>query len=162
MEENNNDVTEMDDAWEEALREQRDAEAEPIPTIEEEDEKSPPEPVQDRSPRLADALTSPAAAPPASPAAAPPAAPATVGLDLLLSIPVEVSVRLGDTKLVINDLMQLGQGSIIELDKLAGSELDLMINDVVMGRGEVVVVNDRFGLRVTEIVSPEARIKGLG
>ena len=142
-----------------ALREQRDAEADPIPTIEEEGEKSPPEPVQDRAPRLADALTAPAAAaPPASPAAA----PVTVGLDLLLSIPVEVSVRLGETKLVINDLMQLGQGSIIELEKLAGTELDLMINDVVMGRGEVVVVNDRFGLRVTEIVSPEDRIKGLG
>ena len=142
------------------LREQRDAEAEPIPTIEEQGEKSPPGPVQDRETaacrrfgitRSSSTLSSTGSA---------------TGLPLvwtsLLSIPVEVSVRLGDTRLVINDLMQLGQGSIIELEKLAGSELDLMINDVVMGRGEVVVVNDRFGLRITEIVSPEARIKGLG
>ncbi|MBI4772620.1 MAG: flagellar motor switch protein FliN [Deltaproteobacteria bacterium] len=149
MEENGVNTTEMDDAWEAALREQRDAEAGVTPTQAQEDEKSPSHPVQQREQRLGDAL-------------APSPGTATVGLELLLSIPVEVSVRLGETKLVVNDLMQLGQGSIVELDKLAGADLDLMINDVVMGRGEVVVVNDRFGLRVTEIVSPEDRIKGLG
>jgi len=147
VEENNVDTTGMDDAWEAALQEQRDAEAGPSPAIEQESEKSPSGPIQQGEQRLGDALAS--------------SSGATVGLELLLSIPVEVSVRLGETKLVVNDLMQLGQGSIIELDKLAGADLDLMINDVVMGRGEVVVVNDRFGLRVSEIVSPEDRIKGL-
>jgi len=86
----------------------------------------------------------------------------TLGLELLLRIPVEVRIRLGDARLVVNDLMQLGQGSIIELDKLAGNDLDLLVNDRLMGKGEVVVVNDRFGLRITEILPPSERIRELG
>ena len=83
-------------------------------------------------------------------------------LDLILDIPLKVSVELGRTKLLVNDLLQLGQGSVIELTKLAGDPLEVLVNDKLVARGEVVVVNEKFGIRLTDIVSPLERIEKLG
>jgi flagellar motor switch protein FliN len=83
-------------------------------------------------------------------------------LDLILDIPLEISVELGRAKMIINDLLQLGQGSVIELNKLAGEPLEILINQKLIARGEVVVVNEKFGIRLTDIISPLERIKQLG
>lgn len=83
-------------------------------------------------------------------------------LDLILDIPLEITVELGRAKMIINDLLQLGQGSVIELNKLAGEPLEILINQKLIARGEVVVVNEKFGIRLTDIISPMERIKQLG
>ena len=83
-------------------------------------------------------------------------------LGFLLDIPLEVSVELGRTSMLINDLLQLGQGSVIELNKLAGEPLEILINNRLIARGEAVVVNEKFGVRITDIVSPMERVKQLG
>lgn len=83
-------------------------------------------------------------------------------LDFLLDIPLEISVELGRTKILINDLLQLGQGSVIELTKLAGEPLEILINHKLIARGEAVVVNEKFGVRITDIISPMERVKQLG
>ena len=83
------------------------------------------------------------------------------GMDRLLKIPLYVSVVLGDTRMLINDLLQLGQGSIIELNKMAGRRMDLFVNGKLLGQGEVVVTNEHFGVRIVQIVSPQERIKSL-
>ncbi len=82
-------------------------------------------------------------------------------LDFLLDIPLMVSVELGRTKMLIHDLLQLGQGSVVELDKLAGEPMEIYVNNRLIARGEVVVVNEKFGVRLTDIVSPSERIKQL-
>jgi flagellar motor switch protein FliN/FliY len=82
-------------------------------------------------------------------------------LDFILDIPLELSVELGRTRMLINDLLQLGQGSIVELNKLAGEPLEIFINRKLVARGEVVVVNEKFGVRLTDIVSPMERVKSL-
>ena len=82
-------------------------------------------------------------------------------LDFILDIPLEVAVELGRARMVINDLLQLGQGSVIELSKLAGEPLEILVNNKLVARGEVVVVNEKFGVRVTDIVSPMERVKNL-
>jgi len=82
-------------------------------------------------------------------------------IDILLDVPLEVSVELGRTKLIIRDLMQLGPGSIIELDKLIGEPVDLLVNDNLIARGEVVVFDENFGIRITDIVTPTQRLKSL-
>lgn len=82
-------------------------------------------------------------------------------LDVILDIPLEISVELGRARMVINDLLQLGQGSVIELSKLAGEPLEIFVNGKLVARGEVVVVNEKFGVRVTDIVSPMERVKSL-
>jgi len=82
-------------------------------------------------------------------------------LDMLLDVPLEVSVELGRTRMTIHDLLALGPGSVIELDKVAGEPLDILINDRLVARGEAVVVNDKFGIRITDIVSPQERIARL-
>ena len=82
-------------------------------------------------------------------------------LDFILDIPLEISVELGRTRMVINDLLQLGQGSVVELSKLAGEPLEIFVNGKLVARGEVVVVNEKFGVRVTDIVSPMERVKSL-
>lgn len=82
-------------------------------------------------------------------------------LDLILDIPLVVTVELGRTKMLINDLLQLGQGSVIELTKLVGEPLEILVNDKLVARGEVVVVNEKFGVRLTDIVSPMERIENL-
>lgn len=83
-------------------------------------------------------------------------------LDLILDIPLVVTVELGRTKMLINDLLQLGQGSVIELAKLVGEPLEILVNEKLVARGEVVVVNEKFGVRLTDIVSPMERIENLG
>ena len=82
-------------------------------------------------------------------------------LDFLLDIPLEISVELGRTNMIINDLLQLGQGSVVELDKLAGEPLEILVNHKLVARGEAVVVNDKFGVRITDIISPIERVKQL-
>ena len=82
-------------------------------------------------------------------------------LDFLLDIPLEISVELGRTNMIINDLLQLGQGSVVELDKLAGEPLEIFVNHKLVARGEAVVVNDKFGVRITDIISPIERVKQL-
>lgn len=82
-------------------------------------------------------------------------------LDMILDIPVTVSVELGRTKMLINDLLQLGQGSVVEMEKMAGEPMEILVNDRLIARGEVVVVNEKFGVRLTDIVSPMERIKQL-
>ncbi len=82
-------------------------------------------------------------------------------IDFLLDIPLEVSVEIGRTKMPISDLLQLNQGSVIELEKLMGEPMEVLINDRLVARGEVVVVNERFGVRLTDIISPMERIAQL-
>ncbi len=82
-------------------------------------------------------------------------------LDFILDIPLELSVELGKTKMLVNDLLQLGQGSIIELNKLAGESLEVYINHKLIARGEVVVVNEKFGVRLTDVITPIDRVKSL-
>jgi flagellar motor switch protein FliN len=82
-------------------------------------------------------------------------------LDFILDIPLEVTVEMGRTKMLINDLLQIGQGSVIELNRLAGEPLDILINNKLIARGEVVVVSEKFGIRITDIVSPLERVKRL-
>jgi flagellar motor switch protein FliN/FliY len=82
-------------------------------------------------------------------------------LDMLLDVPLEVNVELGRTRMTIQDLLQLGPGSVIELDKVAGEALDILVNGRLVARGEAVVVNDKFGVRITDIVSPQERIQRL-
>lgn len=84
------------------------------------------------------------------------------GIDLLLDIPLQVSVEVGRSKILVHDLLQLQEGSLIELDKLAGESLDLFVNGRLIARGEAVVINEKFGLRLTEVVSPSERIEQLG
>ena len=83
-------------------------------------------------------------------------------IDFILDIPLEVTVELGRTSMLINDLLQLGQGSVVELNKLAGEPLEILVNRKLIARGEVVVVNEKFGVRLTDIVSPIERVKSLG
>jgi flagellar motor switch protein FliN/FliY len=87
----------------------------------------------------------------------------TVGRDVefLLDIPVEITVRLGITKMLIKDLLQLGKGSVVELDKLAGEPMEILANNRLIARGEVVVVNEKFGVRLTDIISPSERLTQL-
>jgi len=82
-------------------------------------------------------------------------------LDLILDIPLSVTVELGRSKMLINDLLQLGQGSVVELTKLVGDPLEVLVNDKLVARGEVVVVNEKFGLRLTALVTPMDRVKSL-
>lgn len=83
-------------------------------------------------------------------------------LDLLLDIPLEISIELGRTRLLINDLLKLGQGSVIELPKAAGETLDILANNRLIAKGDVVVVNKKYGIRLTEVISPVERVEKLG
>jgi flagellar motor switch protein FliN len=91
----------------------------------------------------------------------PKAAKAPENLEFILDIPLRVSVELGRTKMMVRDLLQLGQGSVIELTKLAGEPMEIYVNDKLIARGEVVVVNEKFGVRLTDIISPQERIEQL-
>jgi len=82
-------------------------------------------------------------------------------IDFLLDIPLAVTVQLGMTRMLIRDLLQLGQGSVVELDKLAGEPMEIMVNNKLVARGEVVVVNEKFGVRLTDIISPAERLSQL-
>lgn len=85
----------------------------------------------------------------------------SVELDAILDIPVSLSVRIGKTRLNIRNLLQLNQGSVVELDRLAGEPLDVLVNDTLVAHGEVVVVNEKYGIRLTDIVSAHERVKQL-
>jgi len=82
-------------------------------------------------------------------------------IDFLLDIPVEITVQLGTSRMLIKELLQLGQGSVIELDKLAGEPMEILANNRLIARGEVVVVNEKFGVRLTDIISPSERLTRL-
>ncbi len=82
-------------------------------------------------------------------------------LDLILDIPLRVTVELGRTKMVVRELLTLGQGSVIELNKLAGEPMEILVNDKLVAKGEAVVVNEKFGVRLTDIISPLERVEQL-
>lgn len=82
-------------------------------------------------------------------------------IDLILDIPLDVRVELGQVKMVVNDLLQLGQGSIVELNKHISDQVDVFISDKLIARGEVVVVEEKLGIRLTDIISPTERVKSL-
>lgn len=82
-------------------------------------------------------------------------------LDMILDIPVTLTVELGRTKIAIKNLLQLAQGSIVELDGMAGEPMDVLVNGCLIAQGEVVVVNDKFGIRLTDIVTPSERMRKL-
>ncbi len=83
-------------------------------------------------------------------------------LDFILDIPLEVSVELGRTRILVNDLLQLGQGSVVQLTKPAGDPMEIFVNGKLFARGEAVVVSEKFGVRLTDIISPAERVKSLG
>ncbi len=82
-------------------------------------------------------------------------------IDLILDIPVQLTVELGRTKIAIKNLLQLAQGSVVELDGLAGEPMDVLVNGCLIAQGEVVVVNDKFGIRLTDIITPSERMRKL-
>ena len=84
-----------------------------------------------------------------------------VKLDVILDIPVTVAMEIGRTKLSIRNLLQLNQGSVVELDRMAGEPMDVLVNGTLVAHGEVVVVNEKFGIRLTDVISPSDRIKNL-
>ena len=90
-----------------------------------------------------------------------PGAAAPRDLDFILDIPLQITVELGRTRLLVSDLLKLGQGSVIELSNLAGEPLAILANEKLIAKGEVVVVNEKYGIRITEIVSPKERIERL-
>jgi flagellar motor switch protein FliN/FliY len=88
-------------------------------------------------------------------------APGSPDMDVILDIPVRISMEVGNTQITIRNLLQLNQGSVIELDRLAGEPLDVLVNGTLIAHGEVVVVNEKFGIRMTDVISPSERIKKL-
>lgn len=88
--------------------------------------------------------------------------PGNPNMDVILDIPVTLSMEVGSTEISIRNLLQLNQGSVIELDRLAGEPLDVLVNGTLIAHGEVVVVNEKFGIRLTDVISPTERIKKLG
>jgi flagellar motor switch protein FliN/FliY len=82
-------------------------------------------------------------------------------LDMILDIPVQLTVELGRTKIPIRNLLQLAQGSVVELDRLAGEPMDVLVNGCLIAQGEVVVVNDKFGIRLTDVIAPDERLRRL-
>jgi len=91
-----------------------------------------------------------------------PAGADEVKLDVILDVPVTVSLEIGRTKINIRNLLQLNQGSVVELDRFAGEPMDVLVNGTLVAHGEVVVVNDKFGIRLTDIISPSERVRKLG
>lgn len=117
------------------------------------------------SPQPGDAPT--AAPPAAQPTSFPPvdktnATPSTNNLEFILDIPMQVAVQVGTTRMQIRELLQLGQGSVIELEKLAGEPMEVLVNNKLVAKGEVVVVNEKFGIRLTDVVSATQRVQQLG
>ena len=85
-----------------------------------------------------------------------------VKIDAILDVPVTIAMEIGRTRINIRNLLQLNQGSVVELDRLAGEPMDVLVNGTLIAQGEVVVVNEKFGIRLTDIVSPADRVKKLG
>jgi flagellar motor switch protein FliN len=88
--------------------------------------------------------------------------PEEVKLEVILDVPVTLSLEIGRTKINIRNLLQLNQGSVVELDRFAGEPMDVLVNGTLVAHGEVVVVNDKFGIRLTDIISPSERVRKLG
>jgi len=86
----------------------------------------------------------------------------TANINFLLDVPLDVAVELGRTKIAVKDMLQLGPGSVIELDKLIGEPVDLLVNERLIAKGEVVVFDENFGVRITDIINTEDRLKSLG
>lgn len=86
---------------------------------------------------------------------------ADANLEMILDIPVTISMEIGRSKISIRHLLQLNQGSVVELDRLAGEPLDVMVNGTLIAHGEVVVINEKFGIRLTDVISPAERVKKL-
>ncbi|MCH7614142.1 MAG: flagellar motor switch protein FliN [Nitrospinae bacterium] len=82
-------------------------------------------------------------------------------MERILDIPLVLSAQLGSSRMLVKELLQLGPGSVVELDKLAGEPLEVLVNDKLVARGEVVMVNDKFGVRLTDVVSPTERVQKL-
>ena len=129
------------DDWAAAMAEQAEAEAAPQPAA----------PVQP-TPAVFDNL---------SPDAVGLSPEASKNLELVMDIPVQLTVELGRTKMPIRNLLQLAQGSVVELHELAGEPLDVFVNGCLVAQGEVVVVNEKFGIRLTDIIAPTERLKKL-
>ncbi len=123
------------DAWGEALEEQAEAESKPVTPVE---------------PVAFDNLNASASG-----------VDGEVNLDMVLDIPVTIAMELGRTHISIRNLLQLNQGSVVELDRLAGEPMDVRVNGTLIARGEVVVVNEKFGIRLTDVISASERIKNL-
>lgn len=85
-----------------------------------------------------------------------------IKMDVILDIPVTISMEIGRTQISIRSLLQLNQGSVVELDRFAGEPMDILVNGTLIAHGEVVVVNDKFGIRLTDVISPSERVKKLG
>jgi len=122
---------EEEDPWAAALEEQADSEASAAPVTQLDDDSKPPS--QDID----------------------------INLDMVLDIPVTISMEIGRTKINVRNLLQLSQGSVVELDRLAGEPMDVLVNETLIAHGEVVVVNDKFGIRLTDVISAEERVKKL-
>jgi flagellar motor switch protein FliN/FliY len=108
-----------------------------------------------------------ASSPEAQPASFPPVeksggASAPNNLDFILDIPMQVTVQVGSARMQIREILQLGQGSVIELEKLAGEPMEVLVNNKLVAKGEVVVVNDKFGIRLTDVISAAQRVQQLG
>ncbi len=108
-----------------------------------------------------------ASAPEAQPASFPAvekggASPSPNNLDFILDIPMQVTVQVGSARMQIREILQLGQGSVIELEKLAGEPMEVLVNNKLVAKGEVVVVNDKFGIRLTDVISAAQRVQQLG
>jgi flagellar motor switch protein FliN/FliY len=99
--------------------------------------------------------------PPAAEASIPNGMPGDVNLDVILDVPVTLSMEVGRTRIPIRNLLQLNQGSVVELDRAAGEPLDVFVNGTLVAHGEVVVVNEKFGIRLTDVISPSERIRKL-
>ena len=95
------------------------------------------------------------------PAAEPSASTDSGGLEFILDVPLEIAVELGRTKMLVNELLKLGQGSVIELSKIAGESMDIMANQKLIARGEVVVTNEKYGVRLTDVITPAERLERL-
>jgi flagellar motor switch protein FliN/FliY len=99
--------------------------------------------------------------PPTAEASIPTGVPGDVNLDVILDVPVTLSMEVGRTRIPIRNLLQLNQGSVVELDRAAGEPLDVFVNGTLVAHGEVVVVNEKFGIRLTDVISPSERIRKL-
>ena len=107
------------------------------------------------------AMANPGMEMPDLPAAASPAPSSDVNIDVILDVPVTLSLEVGRTRLPIRSLLQLSQGSVVELERAAGESLDVFVNGTLVAHGEVVVVNEKFGIRLTDVISPADRIRKL-
>jgi flagellar motor switch protein FliN/FliY len=134
---------EVGDEWADAMAEQEETEAVSESTVNEPGATAEAAPFQE--------LQADAAAP----------ADNEVSLDAILDVPITISMEIGRTKINIRNLLQLNQGSVVELDRLAGEPMDVLVNGTLIAQGEVVVVNEKFGIRLTDIISPSDRVKRL-